>query len=133
MSGSSAAAVTPTPRDEQREPVTESSGEPAGTLAEDPKIAALEARVRKLEGLLGQILAAQALPDESEAQVQPHVAWIEKNRDVLRAYPDSFVALDPDEGIVVHSTDGDEFAAKLAELPAEQQDRVVLFHSSMYV
>jgi hypothetical protein len=100
---------------------------------EDGKIAALEARVRKLEALLEQLLAERVLSDEDEAPVQPHIRWIEANRDVLHAHPDSFIALDPDKGIVAHAIDGDDFAAQLDKLPPEQRDRVVLFHASMYV
>jgi hypothetical protein len=60
--------------------------------------------------MLVQVLGERAPSDEEEAQVQPHTRWIEANRDVLRAHANSFVALDPDEGIVVRAPRGRQFA-----------------------
>ncbi|WP_437783439.1 hypothetical protein [Sorangium sp. So ce1097] len=116
---------------------------PRTTPKQDPKVAALENRVQKLESLIEHLLAKQIAEhkheieskyeDEGETADQPHTNWIEANKDKLRAYPDSFVALDLEEGIVAHASDGDEFHAQLDKLSPEQRDRVVLFHTSMYV
>lgn len=116
-------------------------GETAGTSQRAPepaaKIAALEERVRKLEAMLEQLPAEGGTADEEEvadeALAQPEARWIRANRDQLRAHADSFIALDPEKGILVHSADGDEFAARLEQLSAEERGRVVLFHASMYL
>lgn len=73
------------------------------------------------------------MSDEDEAPVEPHVTWIECNRETLRAYADSFIALDPARGIVVHASDGEDFETQLGALSSEQRARTVLFHASMYV
>ncbi len=101
--------------------------------AKDEKVAALEARVQKLETLLAQLLAEKTPVNEDEAPVEPHVTWIENNRETLRAHADSFIALDPARGIVVHASEGEDFEAQLGALSAEQRASVVLFHASMYV
>jgi hypothetical protein len=101
--------------------------------AHDKKVAALEARVQKLETLLEQLLAEKTPVNEDEAPVEPHVTWIENNRETLRAHADSFIALDPAHGIVVHASEGEDFEAQLGALSAKQRASVVLFHASMYV
>ncbi|MFS8066619.1 MAG: hypothetical protein ACMG6S_09640, partial [Byssovorax sp.] len=101
--------------------------------AQDKKVAVLEARVQKLETLLEQLLAKQEQVDEDDvdAPSDSHFEWIETHRDVLRAYPNAYVLLDPKKGIVFHSTDGDELTARLEMLAPEEQDRLMVFHTSM--
>ena len=101
--------------------------------AQDKKVAMLEARVQKLETQLEQLLAKQEQIDEDEvdAPSDSHFEWIETHRDELRAYPNTYVLLDPEKGIVFHSSDGDELTARLEGLDPEEQDRLMVFHTSM--
>lgn len=101
--------------------------------AQDKKVAVLEARVQKLETQLEQLLAKQEQVDEDEvdAPSDAHFEWIETHRDELRAYPNAYVLLDPEKGIVFHSSDGDELTARLEKLAPEEQDRLMVFHTSM--
>ncbi|MCC6559478.1 MAG: hypothetical protein IT372_41705 [Polyangiaceae bacterium] len=117
----------------RREPAHQ--GSRSATHAENnPKIAALEARVQALERIIAQFFDTERVTlEEVEVPDPPHVRWIEANRERLEAYRDSFIALDPEKGILVHAEDGDEFEAKLGDLSPEERDRVVLFHASMYV
>lgn len=83
------------------------------------------------------VAAGESADDEEEvadeALAQPEARWIRAHRDQLRALADSFIALDPEKGILVHSADGDEFAAQLKQLSAEERGRVILFRASMYL
>lgn len=64
---------------------------------------------------------------------QPHHKWLGANRGALEPYSDSFVALDPEQGIVAHSPDGDTLTDQIDALSPEQRERVVIFHASMYL
>lgn len=89
-------------------------------------------RLQELERKFDDLLAMQDF-DAEEVPVDPHKRWIERNLDELRKYPDMFVALDPDRGILVHASEQREFAAKLDALTPEENERVMLFHTSMYL
>lgn len=61
-----------------------------------------------------------------------HLDWCDKNRDELRKYPNSWVAIDPEVGIVYHSADGDAFAAWECALPAADRARLMVTHTRLY-
>jgi len=63
----------------------------------------------------------------------PYLDWCENNLDELRKYPDSFVAIDPQIGIVHHDSDSDSFAAWGRGLSKADKARLMLTHTSMYV
>jgi hypothetical protein len=107
-------------------------------VAERARAAALEARVRKLEQQVAELVAErrpthEGDPHEGDPAPDPHFAWIASHREELRAYPSGFVALDPEKGIVLHSTDDDDFAAQLEKLPSEERERLMAFHTSMFI
>lgn len=101
-------------------------------LAQDTEVAALRARVLKLETQIAQMLAKQKREEEVEAEApsDAHFDWIKTHRDELRAYPDAYVLLDPEKGIVFHSPDGAEITARLDKLLPGEQDRLMVFHTS---
>jgi hypothetical protein len=103
--------------------------------------AALEARIRLLERQVADLRAERALrdeepraeEDEETAAPTPYLDWIDAHRDELRAYPDEFVALDLEKGIVFHTADEQALAAWLEALPDEERERRMAFHTSMFV
>jgi hypothetical protein len=103
------------------------------SAAARPPAAALEARVQKLEQMVEQLLAEREPTQEEIVPKSPHDLWIEAHCEELRNYPDSFIALDAEKGVVIHAQDGDEFEIQLEKLSPEERDRVALLHTSMYV
>lgn len=101
-------------------------------LSDQREIQDLRRRVQEAEERLDELLAMQDF-DVEEAPVDPHARWIEQNLEELRRYPDMFVALDPERGILVHAAEQSEFAEKLKSLTPEENERVMLFHTSMYL
>jgi hypothetical protein len=100
--------------------------------ADQAELHDLRRRIQELERKLDDLLVTHDV-DPQEIPVDPHTRWIEDNLDELRKYPDAFVALDPDRGILAHATENGEFAAKLEALTPEERERVTLFHTSMYL
>jgi hypothetical protein len=96
------------------------------------EIAALQDRVRKLERQVAELLG-RGPADEDQAAPDPHFAWIESHREELRAHPNEFVALDPERGIVFHSTDSETFATWIDDLAPEERERLMAFNTSMFV
>ena len=120
-----------------RELTAPARGEARRGVDDRAQIDALEGRVRKLEAQLAKLQGvgdanAHAEAGE-EAAVSPHSRWIESHLDQLRALPDAWVVLDADKGIVFHSTDEATLAAKLEEYAPADSDRLMVFHTSMYV
>lgn len=99
----------------------------------DQPLAAFESRLQKVETSIEQIRAERAPADDDEVDAPPdaHFDWIQMHMEELRAYPNAYVLLDPKRGIVFHSTDGDELTARLEGLDPEEQDRLMVFHTSM--
>lgn len=62
----------------------------------------------------------------------PYLDWCDKNRDELRKYPDCWVAIDPEAGIVHHSTDADAFAAWERALSLADRARMTVTHTRLY-
>lgn len=85
--------------------------------------------LQTLEHRLDEMLAMH----DGEAPIDPYTRWLENNLDQLQQYPDEWVALDPQRGIVFHSADGDAFDAWLDELPADEDSRLMVLHTSTYV
>lgn len=84
-------------------------------------VRAIEQKIDELHGF-----------DAQEVRIDPHTAWINLNRLALQDYPDTWVILDPEQGIVFDSKDEDELATKLAALSPEERERVMAFHTSLY-
>ncbi len=105
---------------------------PKKTPENDALVHELQSRVLKLEQQLEQLLAERGPTDDDNAPTDPHAHWISHNREKLLAYPSSFVALDAQKGIVIHSSDGEDFEAQLGKLSPEERDQLMLFHTSMY-
>ncbi len=101
------------------------------------QIDALEGRVRKLEAQVATMQRAEGraarVEAEEEAAVSPHTRWIEAHLDELRTLPSAWVVLDAEKGIVFRSADESRLAAKLEEYAPEDGDRLMIFHTSMYV
>lgn len=114
---------------------------PAAPRREQATVAALEERIRRLEQQVSRLLAerapkAEALraeDDEEMAPPEPYFDWIDAHRDELRAYPNEFVALDLEKGIVFHSADGERLADWLEALPQEERERRMVFNTAMFV
>ena len=71
--------------------------------------------------------------DEELVPLGPHERWIEAHADELRKYPDEWVLLDPEQGIVFHTADQAEFGRYLERFGPEDRARLMPFHTSMYV
>ena len=82
---------------------------------------------RKLEVLLSVGGEMDTVP------VDQHTRWIEANLEILRSYPDEWIALHSIRGILFHDADGEKFANMLDELSSVERDEVLAFHSSMYI
>jgi hypothetical protein len=89
--------------------------------------------VHMLKQKLVELLAERRPADEEVAPPDPYFDWIEAHREELRAHPSAFVALDPEKGIVFHSTDNHEFEAWIEKLSPEERERLMAFHTSMFV
>jgi hypothetical protein len=66
----------------------------------------------------------------------PSMQWIHEHREELRKYPDHYVAIDPERGIVLAAQDGDEFARKFSELVDREGcrgDKYLQTHTSLHV
>jgi len=111
------------------------------SIVERTDTRALEARVRRVERAVEDLRAKQQKDwddDDGDVTRDPHFEWIEANRELLRtSYPNSFVAVDYEKGVLLHSSDADDFGEKLArlsnELSRDQHERVMAFHTSMFV
>lgn len=95
-------------------------------------------RIEQLEKQVAELTAMyrKSDADEEEGEIvppSPHSLWIERNMDELKRYPNCWIALDADLGIVIAEEDREKYAEKYKKLSPEQQDKLLLFHSSMYV
>jgi hypothetical protein len=111
------------------------AAEPQRRIEDHAKILALEERVRKLEARLAD-LAAQREPSEQdgeEASTDAFSRWIEEHIDELRRHPDTWILLDPEKGIVFHTTDEAAFSAALENVPREERDHLMPFNTRMYI
>lgn len=59
--------------------------------------------------------------------------WIKNNLDELRKYAGEHVALNPEKGIVAHAPDQESFARQLNELKRSGEQRLIIFHASLYI
>ncbi len=76
------------------------------------------------------------LLDNTSVLSDPDLDWCERNTEVLKQHPDSFVAVDRDEGVVLaHSEFADEFAKQVSELKDRQKSPRHLFltHTTRHV
>lgn len=109
------------------------------TLAEfrqhyEQELSGLRKQVEKLTSQVAELLAAVHGRNEDETVPQsPHDLWIEQNMNELRRYPNHWIALDAEKGIVIAEQDREQFSERYSKLSADAQDRLLLFHSSMYV
>jgi len=58
--------------------------------------------------------------------------WVEIHREELARYPNQFVAIDPDEGVVISDPTDDGFSEKLMQLDAEKRRHLLTTHTSLY-
>lgn len=89
--------------------------------------------VARLARVIEQSSAELHGVDFYEAPIDPNAAWIEANLEVLREYPNTWVVLDPERGIVFDTNDENELATKLAALSPGERERMTAFHTSLYV
>lgn len=65
-----------------------------------------------------------------------YAQWLRHHREeILRQYPDHYIAIDPEQGVVVAERDGGDFSRKLQELIDEQGasgDRYLRTHTSTW-
>lgn len=61
----------------------------------------------------------------------PHYHWIDLHRDVLKSYPDGFVALHSEKGVIVFDTDILGFTEKMNSIQQEQRSALMILHTSM--
>lgn len=64
----------------------------------------------------------------------PNLAWCENNLKLLEKYPDCFVAIDIDDGVVEISAKAQEdFVAQLKSLDSDVRKRLFTTHTSLYL
>ena len=78
--------------------------------------------------------APRPAPDDDDVvETSPWLKWIESHLDELRDLGAAWVLLDPEVGIVFHTEDEVEFGDHLCQRPPEDRDRLMPFHTSLYV
>jgi hypothetical protein len=118
----------------------------ADVLRASAELQQLRAEVRQLKAELAQRpatlnplspgMAAPGAARQVRDSDDPHGRWIEEHLDVLAKYPDQYVAIDPEQGVVVQDANEREFRQKLREL--DQRDavlraRLLVAHTSMFL
>lgn len=66
----------------------------------------------------------------------PYMQWIHEHREELRKYPDHYVAIDPEQGIVLAEKEGEIFSQRLKELIDREGipgDKYLRTHTSTYL
>lgn len=94
-------------------------------------IAALAERVRQLEVELMPFLAEQE--EAGEFVTNPHHRWIEGHMSMIREYPNQWVAIDPERGIVANGRNEDELAEKLDAMPDDVQAQLLAINTALYL
>lgn len=125
--------------------------EPKGHRGVEAQLRELRTQVEQLRLQVGQVqeqLAArlpvepggvQGVPTRPEIPPALRKSWVEEHLDTLAQYPDCLVAIDQSkgkEGIVLHSSDEEDFTRRLLELFNQEPDareRLLVIHTSLYV
>lgn len=94
-------------------------------------VAELRRAVEAIGERLQVVEHRQTQDDETPLTLDPWRAWIDQNRDVLRQYPDQYVAFDLRRGVVVAERDEAEFTRRLTALGDEAAD-LYTTHTSIY-
>ncbi|WP_428263565.1 hypothetical protein [Haliangium sp.] len=90
-------------------------------------------RLHERLGELARIVHDGQFEDMAVVPMDPHTAWIQRNLETLAAYPNEWIALDEERGILFHSADADTFAAMIDALTEEELERVLAFNTVMYL
>ena len=61
-----------------------------------------------------------------------YLEWCEYHREELLRYPDSYVAVDLEKGVVATGRTADEFERALGALDANYRDQLLVVHTSIY-
>jgi hypothetical protein len=68
----------------------------------------------------------------SDSPGEPFNEWISKNRDELAKYPDQFVAIHPNEGVVVADANEERFSKCLLSMIPIVRHQLLTTHTSLY-
>lgn len=92
------------------------------------------------ENLQGELHSLKSQPPVSAGSKPSPVlglwafqAWCHEHRDLLSSYPDAYVSIDPQRGIVVHSRTLEELETALAALPQDERQKLYSTHTSVYL
>lgn len=78
----------------------------------------------KLEDMLG---------DDQPTYQDPYLDWCDRNQEVIRQYPNSFLAISLLTGVVIAEVSPEAFEAALHKLPYEERHGLFRTHSSLHI
>jgi len=93
-------------------------------------VAALRDRVELLEQEVHRLSHGRVDDEVEDSPTARFGAWVERNRDALARYPDQYVAVSLETGVVAASESQDALDGRLGALAPEVRRKLFLAHTS---
>ncbi len=93
----------------------------------------LNGEVERLTERVGELESFIGLGDKGAVVSDPLLEWCAANLETLKRFPNSFIAIAIDRGVVVAAKDAREFEERLSQIPDDVQDNLLLTHTSEWL